>query len=221
MTPEALRHARAGASVYRQLRELRRALRAGDTLDALAAAARVHATAVRPNMQPGEWARAQAACERLLACIPGLNAPGYQPGLRRVVECLHADAARAAREGGDLEQAKLHLITRLGYLRDRHAPVAQQARALIDLAHAYIAGGETFTGGRMLADVGLLLTTEYPHEEDEEEVPGLLAGNSAPADDAERAARAVRTARAAQAARCLPAGAEETPAITVTATATG
>lgn len=218
MTADALRHARAGASVYRQLRELRRALRAGDTLDALAAAARIHAVAVRPNMQPGEWARAQAACERLLACIPGLNAPGYQSGLRRVIECLHADAARAAREVGDLEQAKLHLITRLGYLRDRHAPVAQQARALIDLAHVYIAGGETFTGGRMLADVGLLLTTEYPQSEDEEEVPGLLAGNSAPADDAERAARAVRTARAAQAARCLPAGAAETAAITATAT---
>lgn len=209
MTADALRHARAGASVYRQLRELRRALRAGDTLDALAAAARIHAVAVRPNMQPGEWARAQAACERLLACIPGLNAPGYQPGLRRVVECLHADAARAAREGGDLEQAKLHLITRLGYLRDRHAPVAQQARALIDLAHAYIAAGETFTGGRMLADVGLLLTTEYPHPEDEP-VPGLLAGpgtGSSP-DSAEPPARS------------LPAGAKETPAITATATAT-
>ena len=141
LTSDALRHAREGASVYRQLRELRRALRAGNTLDALTAAARIHAIAVRPNMRPGDWARAQAACERLLACIPDLHDPGHQPGLRRVVECLHADAARAAREGGDLEQAKLHLITRLGYLRDRHAPVAQQARALIDLAHVYIAAG--------------------------------------------------------------------------------
>jgi hypothetical protein len=198
LTADALRHAREGASVYRQLRELRRALRAGNTLDALTAAARIHAIAVRPNMRPGDWARAQAACERLLACIPDLHAQGYQPGLRRVVECLHADAARAAREAGDLEQAKLHLITRLGYLRDRHAPVAQQARALIDLAHVYIAAGETFTGGRMLADVGRLLTTEYPQPA-EDAMPGLLAGPP--------------PARPEPAVRCLPAGA--------TATATG
>jgi hypothetical protein len=203
LTADAVRQARVAASVYRQMRELRRALRAGDTLDALTAAARIHALAVRPNLQLGDWARAQAFCERLLACIPDQHAADYQPGLRRVVECLHADAARAAREGGDLERAKLHLITRLGYLRDRQAPVAQQARALIDLAHVYIATGETFTGGRMLADVGLLLTTEYPHPADEDDdddngIAGLLAGP--PPERPEPAPRALPAGAGAAAA---------------------
>jgi len=157
----ALRHAQADVSVHWQLRQLRRALRAGNKLDAVAAAGRIHAIAVRPNMRDGCWARAQAACERMLSHIPARQAPNYLPGLRGVIECLHADAARAAREGGDLQHAKLHLIALIGYLRDRRAPVARQVVVLIDLAFAYIDANEARTGGRILADIGPFLAPEY------------------------------------------------------------
>ena len=147
-------------------------------------------------MQPGEWARAQAACERLLACIPGLNAPGYQPGLRRVVECLHADAARAAREGGDLSRRSCTSSPASGTCgtvtrRSRtgpgaHRPGARLHRRGRDLHRRADAGRR-----------GLLLTTEYPQREDEEEGAGAAAGNccagptppSGPGRDAGRAGR--------------------------------
>jgi hypothetical protein len=116
--------------------------------------ARIHAIAVRPNMRQGGWPRAQVGCERMLSCIPARQADGYQPGLDHVVECLHADAARAAREAGDLRGAKLHLDGLIGYLRDRHAPMAQQVVALIDLAFVHIALGEARAAARILASLG-------------------------------------------------------------------
>jgi hypothetical protein len=155
-------HLTTGARVRWQLRKLRRAQRAGRPLDALTAAARIHALVVRPNMRHGGWPRAQASSERLLSRIPARRAPGYAPRLRGVIECLHADAARSAREAGDLQRAKLHLTALTGYLRDRRAPVVVQAAVMIDLAEVYIAAGEARAGGRILAGLGPLITGYAP-----------------------------------------------------------
>jgi hypothetical protein len=144
-------------SIRRQERELRKALRSGDALDALTAAARIHAIAVQPNMGDGRWPQAQAYCERLLRQISASQAPGYLPGLRGVLECLHSDAARAAREGGDLHGAKWHLHALIWYLRERRAPVARQVVAITDLAYVYIDSDDPRAGGRMLASIGPFL----------------------------------------------------------------
>jgi hypothetical protein len=154
-------HLTTGARVRWQLRKLRRAQRAQSPLDALAAAARIHDLVVRPNMRRGRWPRAQAGSERVLSRIPARRTPGYSPRLRGVIECLHADAARAAREAGDLRRARLHLTALTRYLRDRRAPVAVRAAVLIDLAEVYIAAGDPRTGGRLLARLGPLITG-YP-----------------------------------------------------------
>jgi hypothetical protein len=151
------RGASVASSVRRLVRKLRRALRRGNTLDALAAAARIHATAVQPNMRDGCWPQAQACCELVLSHIPARGAPGYLTGLRGVLECLHADAARAARAGGDLRGAKSHLLALTEYLRDRRAPVAQQVVTLIDLAYLHIDSDDARAGGRVLASVGPFL----------------------------------------------------------------
>ena len=146
------------AAVYWQLRRLRRAQQAGNALDALAAAARVHALSVRPNLGHGRWPLAHASCERILSRIPGRQTRGYSPQLRGVIECLHADAAYAAREAGEFQQAKRHLLALAGYLSDRCAPTTQQALVLMELAYLYIAVGEARAGGRILAEAGALLT---------------------------------------------------------------
>jgi hypothetical protein len=148
--------------VRSQLLLLREAVRAGNALDALAAAARIHAITVRPNMRPGRWPQAVAGCECVLSHIPARQAPGYLPKLSGVLECLHADAALAARNGGDFPRAELHLTALIGYLHDRQAPVARQAVALIDLAHVYIAAGKSYAGGRILAGIGPFLTGGFP-----------------------------------------------------------
>src|SRR5689334_7826708 len=105
-TTDVARGTSVVGSIRRQERKLRRALRRGDALDALAAAARIHALTVEPNMQDGRWLQAQASCEHMLRHIPARQAQGYLPGLRGVLESLHADAARAARAGGDLHGAQ-------------------------------------------------------------------------------------------------------------------
>lgn len=152
-----------GASVAsggrRQAGKLRKALRRGNALDALAAAARIHATDIRPNMRAGGWPQAQARCEFLLSRIPARQTRGYLPGLRGVLECLHADAARAAREGGDILGAKSHLQALIEYLREGHAPVARQVVALIDLAYVHIDSDDVRTGRRMLAGLGPFLAS--------------------------------------------------------------
>jgi hypothetical protein len=125
-----------------QLRRLRKAVRAGDALDALTAAAWVHAIVVKPSLRRGDWGRAQAECERLLSYIPARHNPGYQPRLRRVIEYLLADAALAAHWGGDLDHAKQHLRERLGYLRERGAPATEVTAARHDLAHVHLTAGE-------------------------------------------------------------------------------
>ena len=155
-------HLTTGARVRWQLRKLRRAQRAGRPLDALAAAARIHSLGVRPNMRHGSWTLAQACSESVLSRIPPRRTPGYSPRLRGVIECLHADAARAAREAGDLQRAKLHLTALTGYLRDRRAPVALQAAVTVDLAEVYIAAGDARAGGRILAGLGPLITGYFP-----------------------------------------------------------
>ncbi|MCW2895413.1 MAG: hypothetical protein JWO75_4902 [Actinomycetia bacterium] len=155
-------HLTRGARVRWELRKLRRAQRAGRPLDALTAAARIHALAVRPNMRHGGWPRAQASSERVLSRMPARRTPGYAPRLRGVIECLHADAARAAREAGDLQRAKLHLTALTGYLRDRRAPVVVQAAVMIDLAEVCIAAGDARAGGRILAGLGPLITGYSP-----------------------------------------------------------
>lgn len=159
MPPRATGVARGtsvAGSVRRQVRELRKALRSGTVLDALAAAARIYAIGIQPNMRDGRWPRAQACCERVLGHIPARQEPGYRPSLRGVLECLHADAARAAREGGDLDGAKPHLNALAGYLRERHAPVARQVVVLTDLAFLHIDSGDARAGGRMLASIAVL-----------------------------------------------------------------
>ena len=153
------RGASVASSVQRQVRKLRKALDRGNALDALAAAARVHAAAVEPNMRAGGWPQAQACCELMLSCIPARQAPGYLPGLRGVLECLHADAARAAREDGNLLAAKSHLQALIGYLREGRAPVARQLIALIDLAYLHIDLDDARTGRRMLAGIGPFLAS--------------------------------------------------------------
>ena len=155
-------HLTTGARVRWQLRKLRRAQRAGRPLDALAAVARIHSLGVRPNMRHGSWTLAQACSESVLSRIPPRRTPGYSPRLRGVIECLHADAARAAREAGDLQRAKLHLTALTGYLRDRRAPVARQAAVTVDLAEVYIAAGDARAGGRILAGLGPLITGYFP-----------------------------------------------------------
>jgi hypothetical protein len=155
-------HLTRGARVRWELRKLRRAQRAGRPLDALTAAARIHALAVRPNMRHGGWPRAQASSERVLSRMPARRTPGYAPRLRGVIECLHADAARAAREAGDLQRARLHLTALTGYLRDRRAPVVVQAAVMIDLAEVCIAAGDARAGGRILAGLGPLITGYSP-----------------------------------------------------------
>jgi hypothetical protein len=82
-----------------QLRLLRRAVRAGDWLDAVIAAARIYNSAVRPSMDHGHWHRAQVTCERVLRRIPARGSPGYRR-LRRVTEYFLASAAAAARADG-------------------------------------------------------------------------------------------------------------------------
>ena len=155
-------HLTTGARVRWQLRKLRRAQRAGRPLDALAAVARIHSLGVRPNMRHGSWTLAQACSESVLSRIPPRRTPGYSPRLRGVIECLHADAARAAREAGDLQRAKLHLTALTGYLRDRRAPVALQAAVTVDLAEVHIAAGDARAGGRILAGLGPLITGYFP-----------------------------------------------------------
>ena len=155
-------HLTTGARVRWQLRKLRRAQRAGRPLDALAAAARIHSLGVRPNMRHGSWTLAQACSESVLSRIPPRRTPGYSPRLRGVIECLHADAARAAREAGDLQRAKLHLTALTGYLRDRRAPVALQVAVTVDLAEVHIAAGDARAGGRVLAGLGPLITGYFP-----------------------------------------------------------
>jgi hypothetical protein len=147
-------------SVRWQERKLRKALDTGNLLDALTAAARIHAIAVRPSLDEGRWPEAQAGCERVLGHIPARRAAGYLPGLRGTLESLHADAARAARECGDLDGAKSHMDALIGYLRERRAPLARQVSALIELAYLHIASSDpedAKVGGRMLASVGPLL----------------------------------------------------------------
>jgi hypothetical protein len=134
-------------------------LRRGNTLDALAAAARIHATGVQPNMRDGCWPQAQACCELVLSCLPARPSPGYLPRLRGVFEFLHADAARAAREGGDLRSAKSHLHALLESLRERRAPAARQVIALVDLAYIHIDSDDARTGRRMLAGLGPFLAS--------------------------------------------------------------
>ena len=155
-------HLTTGARVRWQLRKLRRAQRAGRPLDALAAAARIHSLGVRPNMRHGSWTLAQACSESVLSRIPPRRTPGYSPRLRGVIECLHADAARAAREAGDLQRAKLHLTALTGYLRDRRAPVALHSAVTVDLAEVHIAAGDARAGGRILAGLGPLITGYFP-----------------------------------------------------------
>ena len=155
-------HLTTGARVRWQLRKLRRAQRAGRPLDALAAAARIHSLGVRPNMRHGSWTLAQACSESVLSRIPPRRTQGYSPRLRGVIECLHADAARAAREAGDLQRAKLHLTALTGYLRDRRAPVALQAAVTVDLAEVHIAAGDARAAGRILAGLGPLITGYFP-----------------------------------------------------------
>ena len=155
-------HLTTGARVRWELRKLRRAQRAGRPLEALTAAARIHALAVRPNMRHGGWPLAQACTERVLSRLPARRTLGYSPRLRGVIECLHADAARAAREAGDLRRAKLHLTALAGYLRDRRAPVALQAAVTVDLAEVLIATGDARAGGRILAGLGPLITGYFP-----------------------------------------------------------
>lgn len=150
------------ARVRWQLARLRRAQRAGRPLDVLVAAARIHALVVRPNMRYGRWPLAQTCCERVLSRIPARLTPGYSPRLRGIIECLHADAARAAREAGDLGRARLHLIALIGYLRDRRAPLARQVAVTIDLAEVCITAGDARAGGRILASIGPLITGYSP-----------------------------------------------------------
>jgi hypothetical protein len=138
--------------VRRQLRRLRKALRTGDVLDALMAAAWVHAISVEPYLRCADWGRAQAECERLLSYLPARHSPAYQPRLRRVIEYLHADAAFAAHWGGDLDQAKQHLRDRIGYLRDRGAPAEEVIAARRDLAHVHLTAGEAHIAKLILAD---------------------------------------------------------------------
>ena len=162
MSPRATgvaRGASVASSVRRQVRHLRRALRRGKALDALAAAARIHATAVQPNMRDGCWPQAQACCELVLSYLPAKHSPGYFPGLRGVFEFLHADAAQAAREGGDLRSAKSHLHALLESLRERRAPAARQVIALVDLAYIHIDSDDALTGRRMLAGLGPFLAS--------------------------------------------------------------
>jgi hypothetical protein len=127
-----------------QLRVLGRAVRAGDSLGALVAAARIHAIAVRPSMRRGDWARAHAACERVLTCIPARGGPGYRPQLRRVTEYFLASAAAAARADGDLAHARRHLHDLVGCRNDRGAPPAE-------LAHMHLTAGEAEVARRILA----------------------------------------------------------------------
>jgi hypothetical protein len=151
--------ASVASGVRRQVRKLRKALRRGNALDALAAAARIHAAAVQPNMRAGGWPQAQACCEAVLSHIPARQAPGYLPGLRGVLECLHADAARAARAGGDLRGAEAHLHALLGYLREGRAPLARQVTALVDLAYIHIDLDDARAGRRILAGLGPFLAS--------------------------------------------------------------
>jgi hypothetical protein len=151
------RGASVAGSIRKHERKLRKALRNGKTLDALTAAAKIHAAAVEPNMGDGRWPDAQAYCERMLSHIPARESPGYEPRLRGVLECLHGDAARAARASGDLHGAKSHLTALIGYLDERGAPAAQQVEALIDLAYLHINSDDPRAGGRVLARIGPLL----------------------------------------------------------------
>lgn len=129
----------------------------GRALDALAAAARIHAIAIQPNMRDGHWRQAQAGCELVLCHIPARQAPGYLPRLHGVLECLHADAARAAREGGDARAAQSHLHALIGYLSERRAPLARRITVLTELAYLHIADGDAPAGGRMLIGIGRFL----------------------------------------------------------------
>jgi hypothetical protein len=138
--------------MVQQRSELRTALLAGDALDALAAAARIHAVTVRPNLRPGRWTRALAACEHLLGQIPERQSPGYLPRLRGVMEALQADAVLAARGCGDVQREKLHLIALLDYLGERRAPVTSVTGALIELARFQVAANEWQAIGAILAE---------------------------------------------------------------------
>jgi hypothetical protein len=157
-------HLTTSARVRWELRKLRRAQRSGRPLDALTAAARIHALAVRPNM-------------------------------RGVIECLHADAARAAREAGDQQRAKLHLTALAGYLRDRRAPVALQAAVTVDLAEVLIAAGDARAGGRILAGLGPLITGYSPGPVPGPRPPGAPARPRQPASANRPAAAAVPAQR--------------------------
>lgn len=100
-----------------QLRLLRRAVRAGDWLGAIVAAARIYNTAVRPSMDHGHWRRAHVTCERVLRRIPARGSPGYRR-LRRVTEYFLASAAAAARADGDLVHSRQHLQDLMAALRE-------------------------------------------------------------------------------------------------------
>jgi hypothetical protein len=100
-----------------QLRRLRRAVRDGDWLGAIVAAARIYNLAVRPSMDCGRWRRAHLICERVLRRIPARGSPGYWR-LRRVTEYFLASAAAAARADGDLVHSRQHLEDLMACLRE-------------------------------------------------------------------------------------------------------
>ncbi|HEX3487955.1 MAG TPA: hypothetical protein VHU92_01380 [Streptosporangiaceae bacterium] len=100
-----------------QLRLLRRAVRAGDWVDAVVAAAQIYNVAVRPSMDHGHWRRAHVTCERVLRRIPARGSPGYRR-LRRVAGYFLASAAAAARADGDLVHSRQHLQDLMACLRE-------------------------------------------------------------------------------------------------------
>lgn len=79
-------------------------------------------------------------------------------GMDRQVRTLW-DAARAARENGDLRGAESHLVALIAHLDDRHAPLAQRVMARIDLAYVYIAGDDPPAGQRILAGIGSMMAS--------------------------------------------------------------
>lgn len=109
-----------------QLRLLRRAVRAGDSLGAIVAAARIYNVAVRPSMDHGQWHRAHVTCERVLRQIPDRGSPGYRR-LRRVAEYFLASAAAAARADGDLVHSRQHLQDLLACLREARKDAERMA----------------------------------------------------------------------------------------------
>jgi hypothetical protein len=167
---------RAAAATRWQLGRLGRAVRAGDALGAVTAAARIHSGAIRPLLRPGDWAHAHAACGWVLARLPaaGSQGPGCLRRLRRLREFFLADAALAARESGELGAAARHLGELIGCLRERGAPAAELAAAHLDLARVHLAAGDAAAARRTLADMGPLLLASADH--------GVISGLTAAPD---------------------------------------